>query len=66
MNTYNSTNAGFPWPIISSKLSGFNSRTFDANVRPTDSAAARKVPNLMSSKIRRQKRWWYEKEARWK
>lgn len=47
-NTYNSTSAGLPLPIISSKLSGFSSRTLDASAEPTDRTAAKKVPNRMS------------------
>ena len=44
-STYNSTSAGFPWPMMLSKLSGFSSTTFEAK------AVANEVATAKSEKV---------------
>ncbi len=51
--------------MIVSKLSGVSSSTLDASAVPTDSAAARKVPNRMMSSEARTKVEMKEENKEW-
>lgn len=59
--TYNSTKAGLPFPMCSSKLSGVSSSTFDANALPTESTVANSANENRMVVVVERGRWGAER-----